>query len=583
MADEVDEVRARIDIVDLVESTGVALRKTGRNFLGLCPFHPDRKPSLTVTPLTGRYKCFACGEGGDIFNWVMKTQNVDFPEALRRLAERAGVTLSRRNAAESAVARSETETQRKMMEAALAFFRSELSKSTTAKEYCERRSLDAATLKTWEIGYAPDVGEALVALLKREGFSLATAKELFLVDGDSSRGYGDKFRGRIIFAIRDERGHVVAFGGRVLGDALPKYINSADTPLYRKSRVVFGLWQARDRMRLTRNAILTEGYLDTIACHQAGLSEAVASLGTSLTEEQAKLLKRWADVATILYDGDDAGLKAADRAATILGDAGLVVKIAMLPPGQDPDTLLRSNGPQALKEVVDAAVSPLDFRIAVLERTVKPSDPAFWNEAYALLATAPNELEMMRHVERLAPQYPGVSDVIAARKALRSEALRRKRAGKRNSLEPSLPTIASVAVRSVDSAELALLHAYLSLPDREELHAYMTDPSLFTTETGRQISAAVLDAFPASAPDGPPATWLANLGDVADVIGELNLGRVGTVNKRYVEDSIERLKRKRLDREHRARETADGRLRQTQERLEKVKTPDPRDHPDRES
>ncbi len=404
MADEIGEIRERIDIADLVSSSGIQLRRSGRGFVGLCPFHADKHASLNVTPSMGRYKCFACNESGDIFTWVMKTQNVDFKEALTILAQKAGVTLSgRASATTSAEARSERQTRHAIMEAALTFFRAELGRAETAKSYCANRGLDEATISKWELGYAPAVGEALVAYLKKGGFALPEAKNLFLVDGDPSYGYKDKFVGRLIFPIRNERGDLVAFGGRLLGDGVPKYINSSDTPLYRKSHVLYGLWQARDKIRTARHAILAEGYLDVIACHSAGLTQTLASLGTSLAEEQAKLLKHWADTATILYDGDGAGLKAADRAAEILGSAGIAVKIATLPPGDDPDTVLRREGPAGVEKAAGVTQTPLEFRVAQLEGRLATTDPAFWAELYELLAAAPTELELMRQVERLAP------------------------------------------------------------------------------------------------------------------------------------------------------------------------------------
>lgn len=533
---------------------------------------------MNVNPLTGWYRCWSCGEKGDIFGWVMKTQNVDFKEALRRLAQQAGVTLSRARPEASEESKSESDRNRRMMDAALAFFRAELPKSSVASAYCKKRGLDEAVIAAWEIGYAPDVGEALAAHLKKEGYPLGAAKDLFLVDGDAERGYGDKFKGRLIFPIRDERGQVVAFGGRLLGDGHPKYINSSDTPLYRKSRVLYGLWQSREGTRVGRHAILAEGYIDVIACHRGGLNQAVASLGTSLAEDQARLLKRWADKVTILYDGDAPGLKAADRAAEILEAEGLTVDVATVPAGDDPDTVLGRDGADALKKYVKTAVSPLDFRVTALERQVSASDPAFWAAAFELLAKAPTELEIIRQVERLAPKYPGVSDVVQARKSLRNEVMKLRPRARGARPGAAVGATNKPSRSPIDSAELTLIEAYLTVDERGPLHGYVSDPTLFTTECGRRISLAIATTFTKEAPIGAAQSWLDKLGtEIVEEIADLDYGRLGPFTEEFVSDAIQKLERARIDREHRATETPAERMRKTQERLAALKPKHPRD------
>ncbi len=338
MNDDRDEIRRRIDLVDLV-SQRVRLKRSGKNYTGLCPFHDDKSPSFYVNPALGRYTCFSCGEKGDVFTWTMKTQGLEFREALQLLADQAGVKLTSYSGPTQD--KSEREGWLATMQSALIFYRNELGKSSTAKTYCDNRDIPQSVIDEWELGYAPSVREGLVSQLKRDGHQLVEAERLFLVQGDQQNGYTDKFFGRLMFPIRDDRGDLVGFGGRVLGDGTPKYINSSDTPLYRKSRVLYGFHKARDRMMKERHAVLVEGYLDVIACHRAGVKEAVASLGTSLAEDHAKLLKRFCDKVTILYDADKAGEKAAMRAVEILGEVGLQCRIALMPQGEDPDTLLR--------------------------------------------------------------------------------------------------------------------------------------------------------------------------------------------------------------------------------------------------
>ena len=374
MNDERDEIRRRLDIVELV-SQRVRLKRSGKNYLGLCPFHDDKTPSFNVSPTTGRYKCFACGESGDVFTWVMKTQALEFREALKVLADQAGVVLSK-SFEGPRIDKSEREAQLAIMQSALIFFRNELRRNTAALAYLDGRSIDQAVQEDWEIGYAPDVGEALAINLQKEGKHLATAEQLFLTQKDRSGGFSDKFRGRVMFPIRDERGDIVGFGGRILGDGHPKYINSSETPLYNKSRVLYGIHRAKDPMMKSRHAVLVEGYLDVIACHRAGVTEAVASCGTALAEGQVKLLKRFADKVTILYDGDSAGQKAAIRAANRalpMLAPGRSLAFVTLPAGVDPDDFVRAKGPAAFAALLEKP-EPLVDRLWAHELAAEPLD-----------------------------------------------------------------------------------------------------------------------------------------------------------------------------------------------------------------
>lgn len=511
MADERDEIRARIDIVDLIAREGVRLKKSGRSYTGLCPFHADKRPSFSVSPETGSYRCFSCGERGDIFTWVMKRQNVDFIEALKILAREAGVTL-KRNPDEP---RTDRELHQTAMDAALDFFREQLSRSTTALEYCARRGIDTETIQDWQLGYAPDVGEALATHLKKRDIPLAEAKSLFLVDQDASGGYFDKFRGRLIFPIRDEKGALVAFGGRLLGDGHPKYINSGDTPLYRKSRVLYGMYRARDTLNKDRRAILCEGYLDVIACHRAGLTGALASLGTSLADEQAKLLKRWADEVVILYDSDPAGQKAAARAVELLRPEGLRVRVALMPAGDDPDTLLRRDGADAVRRSVEGGLTPLDYRLQAIDRTHTPETPEYWEEVVAALASAETEMELARHVDRLAGVYPGTRNVIRAAEALRTQVTRYRRA-QRQAKQPDAPQrtrhdTTPRAGNGLLGPERIFFRAFLHEQFRGTAYMVSRTSTLFESGLGQALSEAITRGFPEGAPAGPPAQWLTKI------------------------------------------------------------------------
>lgn len=578
MADEREEIRARINILDLVGSV-VPLKRAGKHFKGLCPFHQDKNPSFYVDPTLGRYKCWSCGEAGDIFTWVMKTQNLDFAGALRELADMAGVTLKGPG---SSVPASERQNQRRAMEVALAFFREQLTKSEVALKYCERRDITAETMAEWELGYAPDVGEALASHLKRAGFSLPECRALFLVDQDQSGGYFDRFRGRLMFPIRDERGELVAFGGRLMGDGHPKYINSGDTPLYRKSRVLYGMYRARDSLSKQKQAVLVEGYLDVIACHRAGVTTALASLGTSVTEDHAKLLKRWVEEVVVLYDADAAGQKAANRAVDVLRAEGIRVRVALMPQGEDPDTLLRTSGPLAVQRAVEGGLTPQQYRLLALEQRVGPDQEQFWTEAVEILADSAGDLETEANLVRLAAMYPGTKDVNVAVKALkRMISQARKKlvqeqggGGRRRGIADE-----HMALKEpLNAAEFVVFRALHEEKFRQVSWMVILTTELFITSTAIHLSKAIESAFPSAAPEGPIATWLAQLPEHAQVVlGDLLLDfRSENLTEGRLVDSIEWLKRKREERNLLSEISAPSENRlSSQELLERMKKMNP--------
>ena len=551
MSDERDEIRSRIDIVELVGSR-VSLRRTGKTFKGLCPFHDDKTPSFTVDPTTGRYRCWSCGEHGDCFTWVMKTGNVEFPEALKELAQKAGVELKSRG---PSIPPGLRDAHRAIMGEALAFFRENLARHAPALGYVKERGLDSETLERWEIGYAPDSFEALTNRLRQKGHNMAEAKALFLVDERDRGGLYDKFRGRLMFPIRDERGELVAFGGRLLGDGQPKYINSSDTPLYRKSKVLYGFDRARDTISKARRAVLVEGYLDVIACHRAGETTAVASLGTAMSEEQAKLLKRWTDEVTILYDADAAGQKAAERAVGLLREEGVRVHVALMPQGEDPDTLLRKAGAAAVRRAVEGGLSPLDFSIVQLESKFGPENEEFWEAAIGLLASSPQGLDVERHLDRLSGLYPGLRDPIAARRRLEAMIAERRPQRPRPRRRPDdaatpdeeAPQAKPITPFSepLNNIEATLFRA-LFLPEfQRTAWMFARMEPLFMTGSGVALSCAIATIFPDAPPGDQAAVWLARLPDreatlLADLANDpLNL----TMPEDDLVGAIERLKR----------------------------------------
>ncbi len=569
MADEVDLVRARVDIVDLVAQR-VALKKAGKHWKGLCPFHDDRNPSFYVSRDIGRYKCWSCGASGDIFNWVMATQHVEFPEALRILAQVAGVELKRR----ASEGPNKAEIYDAAMGVALKFFREQIALSATAKEYCARRGLDQETLDAWEIGYAPDVGEALAVRLQKNQVALADGRALFLVERDASGGYYDRFRGRLMFPIRDERGRLVAFGGRLLGDGQPKYVNSGDTPIFSKGRLLYGMHRARDEMAAKKTAVLVEGYLDVIACHRAGVVNAVATLGTSLSEDHAKLLRRWCERVAVLYDSDEAGQKAAQRATGILAAEGLPVRVATMPEGEDPDTLLRNAGPEAVRRCVEAGMSPLDYRIWQIRRKLKPDQEEFWTSVVDVLSEAENHLEVEKHVHSLASLYPGLRDPVQASQALTRMVFKANRAkSRRRDRTKPVHVDLRLSRHKLLAVENTVLRGLLSSETCATAWKACQEPELFESPTAELIATAVRTLFPDAPPSVKVADWVSELEpeESRDLVLEISLNEKEPLNAEVVEGAVAVLRHRRTEREldqmHEPARSSDDLLKELDKRL----------------
>ncbi|HZV76748.1 MAG TPA: DNA primase [Candidatus Babeliales bacterium] len=366
--DVLSEIRARTDIATLVGAY-VPLKKRGNDLVGLCPFHAEKTPSFHVHPDRGFFKCFGCGAGGDAITFVQKSENVPFSEAVRMLASKAGVELQPESPG-AARARSEREVMHEANRLAAAYFGRMLTDSAgaQARAYCSRRGFSAATVERFSLGYAPDSWSGLVRELERNGVDLALAAKAGLVKS-GQRGYYDFYRDRLMIPTYSTTGEVIAFGGRAIGEGEPKYLNTATTPVYTKGHHLFALNLARRAAQPDRTLIVVEGYLDCIALHQAGFENAVAALGTSFTAEQAAELRKYADYVFLCFDGDPAGSAAATKAVDIasreIEHTGSSVRIALLPPGEDPDSFVRNRGADAFRGLLDAAKPALQFRIDV--------------------------------------------------------------------------------------------------------------------------------------------------------------------------------------------------------------------------
>ena len=352
----VDEINARLPITDVV-GRYVKLKKAGRNFLGLCPFHAERTPSFTVSPEKNMFYCFGCKAGGDVVSFVSKVEGLTYFEALQQLAKEAGIEL------EHVRKGPDLSKDFELVEFVQDIFREQFKKSNLAQEYCHKRGLKPETIEKFQIGYAPPNGDYVVAMLNKSGFSLDLAKKMGVLSQGGDGSFFAYMRDRLTFPIYDTRGRVVAFGGRIIGEGEPKYLNSPATPLFEKGNLLYGWQQARPNISHHSRAIVVEGYMDVVSMHQAGFSETVASLGTAFTANQSMLIRKLGADAYLFFDNDSAGEKATEAGIRNCLSSGVVCRV-MRPVGvKDPDDLAKQ-GFEAVKQVFDAATDPTDFLVS---------------------------------------------------------------------------------------------------------------------------------------------------------------------------------------------------------------------------
>lgn len=405
----VEEVRAKSDIVDVI-SGYVRIQKKGSSYFGLCPFHNEKSPSFSVSPGKQMYYCFGCGAGGNVFTFVMNYENFTFPEAIKLLAERAGVTLPEIEYSDE-IKKKENKRAKLLevnKEAAKYFYYQLRSKQgAVGYRYLSGRELRDETIRQFGLGFANKTSDDLTKYLKNKGYSDDILKEAGLASFEERFGMHDKFWNRVMFPIQDINHRVIGFGGRVMGEGTPKYLNSPETPIFDKSRNLYGLNFARTARK--NNIILCEGYMDVIAMHQAGFNQATASLGTAFTPGQANLLRRYTEEVLLAYDSDGAGVKAALRAITILKETGLSGKVINLEPYKDPDEFIKNLGKEAFQERIEHAENSFFFEIRILERDFQMDDPEsktkFHREIAKRLCSFTEEVERENYISAIAQKY----------------------------------------------------------------------------------------------------------------------------------------------------------------------------------
>ena len=405
----IEEVRSSNNIVDVIGSY-VRLQKKGSSYFGLCPFHNEKSPSFSVSPNKQMYYCFGCGAGGNVFTFIMEYENQTFPEAMKVLADRAGIALPEAELTEEQKReRNKRQLLLEINKTAANYFYYQLNneQGQQAREYLEDRKLSKETQIHCGLGYASKYSNDLYQYLKKKGYSDQILKETGLLTYDEKHGAHDKFWNRVMFPIMDVNNKVIGFGGRVMGDGTPKYLNSPETMLFDKSRNLYGLNYARTSRK--SYMIICEGYMDVIAMHQAGFTNAVASLGTAFTMQHSVLLKRYTQEVRLAYDSDGAGQKAALRAIPILKSAGINVRVIHMNPYKDPDEFIKNLGIEAFQERIDAAESSFMFEISVLEKNYKQSDPegraSFMKAMARRLLQFPQELERNIYIDAIAGRY----------------------------------------------------------------------------------------------------------------------------------------------------------------------------------
>lgn len=430
-----EQLRANTDIESVI-SPYVNLRRRGKNLVGLCPFHNEKTPSFTVYPENGSFYCFGCGVGGDVITFVRRMENLDYMEAVKQLADRAGMALPE-DGYDDTLAKKRTAVLA-ANRAAAKFFHSQLftEQGRQALDYFLDRGLAPETIRHFGLGFAPNDWRALKRHLNEQGFDdvlLESANLLRRSDKNGKVSYYDNFRNRVMFPIIDPRGNVIAFGGRVLDDSKPKYINTSDTLVYKKSNGVFALNFAKNGN--DGKLIIAEGYMDVIALHQAGFTNAVACLGTALTKEQANLLSRYADTIILSYDADEAGQKATARALGIFGTTGMEIKVLHLEGGKDPDEIIKNYGAQRFQAIIDGAANDTEYRLLKarqgIDLATDDGKVKYLSVAAEILAEIGSPVEVDVYASRLAHELGVDKLAIQSQVKYKREGLKKRRAVKR--------------------------------------------------------------------------------------------------------------------------------------------------------
>ena len=494
----IQDLKSRTDIADII-SGYVNLKKSGRTYMGLCPFHGEKTPSFSVSPENGFFHCFGCGEGGDVITFIKKIENLDYVEAIKFLAQKAGLSVP-----EDGQSKGLGDLKKRIYEAnreAARFFYKNLysPEGKEALEYLRKRQLTDKTITHFGLGYSPKSRFELLNYLKGKGFSEAELIQANLAVQYENKRPIDRFSDRVMFPIIDLRGNVIGFGGRIMSDIKPKYLNTAETPAFNKSRNLFALRFAKQKAQ--GQLILVEGYMDVIALHQAGFENTVATLGTALTQDQAAIIKRYCDEVVICYDADEAGQKATQRAISILRPTGLNIKIVKVPDGKDPDEFIKAHGdqgPARFRLLLERSGNDVEYRFNKLHEKYSMDVPdekiEYLTEAAKMIATLENSIERDYYISKLSQEQDISKSAIAQEvgKYLRSGSrqarvqLQRQAMLELSAVKNTINTEKRGKLRAA-TAEETLLCIIMTNPDTGVRLFAELSPDIFATSLNRRI------------------------------------------------------------------------------------------------
>ncbi|RQD75463.1 MAG: DNA primase, partial [Candidatus Syntrophonatronum acetioxidans] len=553
--DAIEEVRQHFDLVEVI-SGYTSLKKAGRNYTGLCPFHSEKTPSFTVSPEKQLYHCFGCGAGGNVFSFIMAVENLSFPEAVKFLANRAGITLPERQLSEQGKKiKIIKEELAEINELSMKYFQQVLFKTEMGKKalnYLIRRGLDKEIIKKFQLGYSLPQWDKLINFLKGKGYTQENILKAGLASRSERGSYYDRFRNRIMFPIFNQQNMVIGFGGRVMDDSQPKYLNSPETILYNKRKSLYALNFARFNIREKDEALVFEGYMDVLTAFQRGLENCVASLGTSLTEDQARLLRRNASRVVIAYDSDTAGEAATWRGLDTLSSAGCRVKVAQLPPGQDPDDFVRKKGINTFhEEIVKKALPLIDYKLKKIGQELGESyintyegKISYIQKILPILAGINNSVEFDLYLQKVSSETgidPG---------ALKAEIKKyKKRSNKKGGNYVSEIEKKVYSREKPPPAERELLMVLLKCQDSPGEIKERLDTKDFTFTPYRKIVEVVYNLFE-QGKEYTPSSLLNSFDDpdIKNTIVNITMGEEPDLEnrKRIVEDCITKIKRHQL-------------------------------------
>ena len=491
--DIIEEVRQKNDIVDVV-SQYVKLTRKGSSYFGLCPFHNEKTPSFSVTPGKQMYYCFGCGAGGNVFNFIMEYENYSFGEALKHLADRAGVELPKIEYSKEV--REKAQQKAELLEinkhaAQYYYYQLRTEGGKQGYQYLAGRQLKEETMRRFGLGYSDKFGSGLYKYLKSKGYGDERLRESGLFNVDERHGMYDKFWNRVIFPIMDVNNRVIGFGGRVMGDGKPKYLNSPETKIFDKSRNLYGLNIARTTRK--KYLILCEGYMDVIAMHQAGFTNAVASLGTALTSGHASILKRYTQEVLLLYDSDEAGIRAALRGIPILREAGVNSRVVSLKPYKDPDEFISKMGPEAFEERLNQASDSFMFRVSIAESEFPMGEPQgqnrFFERCAEMLLELKDELERNLYIEAIVKKYRSQYGVSAEDLRKRVNTLALKGTPAENRIQPKNGSQSKKKKETAsDQAQKLMLTWLVTYPNIFDKAAQYLTPEDFIVPLYREVA-----------------------------------------------------------------------------------------------